>query len=49
MDWLMLRLLDWIGKLVFMSAGISDPKQSQAGGFSKDLGAVGFNGLLPFL
>lgn len=27
-----------MGKLVFMSAGISDPKQSRAGGLSKDLG-----------
>lgn len=41
--------LDPTGKLVFMSAGISDLKQSQAGGLSKDLGAEGFNGLLPFL
>lgn len=30
--------MDPIGKLVFMTAGISDPKQSQAGGLSKDLG-----------
>lgn len=44
-------LVDWTRqeKLVFMSAGISDLKQSQAGGLSKDLGAEGFNGLLPFL
>lgn len=41
--------MDLMGKLVFMSAGISDPKQSQAGGLSKDLGGEGFNGLLPFL
>lgn len=44
----MLCWLDLIGKLVFMSAGISDLKQSQAGGLSKDLRAEGFNGLLPF-
>lgn len=33
-----------LGKLVFMSVGISDPKQSQAGGLNKDLvvrGCVG--------
>lgn len=46
---LMFCWLDLTGKLVFMSAGIRDPKQSQAGGLSKDLGVAGFNGLLPFL
>lgn len=28
------------GKLVFMSAGISDPKQSHTGGLSKDFWGV---------
>lgn len=36
--------------LVFMSAGISDPKQSHTGGLSKDFGGGdGFNRLKPIL